>query len=113
MASNRRPEFEIGSTRGAKGDLDQLLGGGRAKKSTAAERKMNAYVDPEVQAAAKRAQHWTQLQPEGYRTFSDLVEEALKRVTKELEEKYNNGQPFEEIPGSEGDKLAGGRRLGT
>ncbi|MGK4586072.1 hypothetical protein [Kitasatospora sp. HPMI-4] len=107
------PEFEVPSTKGAKDDLDELLGGGQQKaKPTAAARKMNAYVDPSVQAAAKRAQFWTQTQPHGYRTFSELVESALELVTKQLQDAYHEGEPFPEIPDSK-DKLRSGRRTGT
>ena len=107
----RRKDFEIPSTtRDARNDLDKLLGGGHAKpKTAAAARKLNAYVEPEVQEQIKRAQFWTQTQPEGYRTFSDLVEDVLRAKAQELADLYNNGEPFPEIPDG---KLRQGRPTG-
>lgn len=101
----------------AQDDLEQLLGSGppppppppARKAPSAAARKMNAYVDPEVQEAIKRAQFWTQTQPEGYRTFSDLVEDVLRAKAEELQQRYNDGQPFPEIPDG---KLRQGRPTG-
>lgn len=110
MAERRKP-FHVGPTRAAKppGEaslVDQLTGGSATPaeptparaKSSAAQRKMNAYVDPDVQDAIKRAQFWTQTQPEGFRTFSDLVEAVLLAKAEELQALYNEGRPFDPIP---------------
>ena len=111
MASGK--DIPIPSTT-AKDDLDELLGGPRPAaapkpKPSASARKLNAYVDPEIQEQIKRAQFWTQTQPQGYRTFSDLVEDVLRMKAEELAALYNGGEPFPEIPDG---KLRQGRPTG-
>ncbi|MEY9961517.1 hypothetical protein ABH932_007298 [Streptacidiphilus sp. MAP5-52] len=81
----------------------------QARVPRASDRKMNAYVEPDVQDAIKRAQFWTQTQPNGYRTFSDLVEDVLRVKAQELADEYNDGEPFPPIPDG---KLRQGRPIG-
>lgn len=82
------------------------------KKPTPAQRKLNAYVAPEIQEAIKRAHYWTSNRPHpgGYRTFSALVEDVLRAKAEELQNAFNDGQPFDPIP--DGDALQQGRPLG-
>ncbi|MGR7000834.1 ParB family protein [Yinghuangia aomiensis] len=72
--------------------------------------KLTAYVEDEILQRTRAAQFWTQTKEDGFRTLSDLVEEALDRVVRDLEEKHNGGAPFPEVPGK---KLRVGRPPST
>lgn len=112
--------YEIPTTNpDTQSDLDTLLGGGTSPRPSkkaarpagpsAAERKFNAYVDPEIQERIRRAQFWTQTSDDGYRTLSDLVEAVLLAEAERLEREHNAGEPFREIPDG---KLRSGRPSG-
>jgi hypothetical protein len=60
--------------------------------------KLQPYVAADLAEAARNAWWHTRNQPEGFETFSDLMEAALADKVRELEEQYNDGRPFEPRP---------------
>lgn len=60
--------------------------------------KLQTYVDAALSDRAKNAWWHTRNQPNGFETFSDLVEDAVVRATSELEQRHNGGKPFPARP---------------
>jgi hypothetical protein len=131
MSTNRRQRVSVPSTKTPSSKTDPVMGEllgvepppaeaaapveaaqqpAKTPSSTSRPR-MTVYISEEVQEALRAAVYWTNNQPEGYGNLSDLLEEAGLEKVRELERKYNGGEPFAPIP--QGKRLRRGRPIGT
>lgn len=60
--------------------------------------KVQSYMTAEVAERAKNAWWWSRNEPDGFETFSDLVEDAVQRAMVDLEQRHNDGRPFPARP---------------
>ncbi|MFH8993124.1 hypothetical protein [Streptomyces sp. NPDC017940] len=51
-------------------------------------------MPPSLIGRLRSAQHYTQLQEDGYHNMSELVRAAVEERVSYLEKTYNNGKPF-------------------
>ena len=56
------------------------------------------YTPDELEVRARNAWYWTQLEPEGFNTKSELVVAGMTLVCEMLEDLYNGGHPFRTAP---------------
>jgi len=56
------------------------------------------YTPDALEARARNAWYWTQLESEGFNTKSELVIAGMTLVCEMLEDLYNSGQPFRAAP---------------
>jgi hypothetical protein len=131
MSTNRRQRVSVPSTKMPSSTADPVMGEllgvespppaepaasaapaqQPAKISSTSRPRMTVYISEEVQEALRAAVYWTNNQPEGYSNLSDLLEEAGLEKVRELERKYNGGEPFTPMP--QGKRLRRGRPIGT
>lgn len=71
--------------------------GPRMERGEARE-KYQAYVKGTLKAEIQAAVFWTNNQPGGYASLTELTEAALERELEHLRERFNHGQPFQPMP---------------
>jgi hypothetical protein len=80
-----------------------------AKGRVAGKEKLQPYVANDVAEAARNAWWHTRNQAQGYETFSDLIEDAIREKVAGMETEFNDGQPFPTRPRQ---RLRAGRPTG-
>lgn len=71
--------------------------GERRRGRRAGAVQITFYIDA-GQAARSRAAFMRTQGPEGNRTWSDFIADAVRRETERLESTYNDGQPWPGVP---------------
>ncbi len=125
--STRKGRVQIGSTvkpPAADDVMSELLGAApgteptptaqpnpaESKNQESTRPRMTVYISRDTQTALRAAVYWTRNQPNGYENLSDLLEDAAQEKIKALQELYNNGEPFPDLP--QGKQLRRGRPIG-
>lgn len=123
MTAARRKDVEVPSTKRPSPDQDPVLGELLGVKPSlepaaqttqgqpAARPRMTVYISEDVQASLRAAVYWTRNEQDGFENLSDLLEAAAQAAIRELEGRYNQGNPFPAIP--EGKGLRRGRPIGS
>lgn len=76
---------------------DPEWGQGKSPRSTG-YRSRSYYLEDDLHFRMRNAWWHTQAKPDGFDSISDLVTAALWPLVEDLERRYNQGEPFPEIP---------------
>jgi hypothetical protein len=79
------------------------------KGTVAGKEKLQPYIAEDVAERARNAWYRTRSLDEGYETFSDLIEAAIREKVEQLELEHNGGEPFTPRPRK---RLSSGRPVG-
>lgn len=60
--------------------------------------KYQAYVRSSLKKEAQSAVFWTNNQPGGYASLTELTEAALQREIERLRDRFTHGEPFSPMP---------------
>ena len=63
-----------------------------------ARTKYQAYVRASIKEEAQAAVFWTNNQPGGYASLTELTEAALEREIERLRDRFTHGEPFPPMP---------------
>lgn len=79
-------------------DTSTRRGGQYRPHRSTGYRAHSHYTPDELELRARNAWYWTQLEPEGFNTKSELVVAGMTLICEMLEDLYNDGQPFLPAP---------------
>lgn len=88
---------------------DPEWGLGRSPRSTG-YRSRSFYLPDELFFRLRNAAWHTQLEADGFGSISELVTEVLRHEIDWLEQEYNNGEPFPDVPEGRSPRAGPGGR---